>query len=106
MSLWINILVLLPICIALSIDHKEMAKTFGENTTARQILFCMYATLLTMSAWLLYSSDKKMVLTVLLFQICYKILSVLFIKNRRTPVLWFNLAIAIFHSATVVTYFS
>lgn len=44
-SLWINILVLIPICAGLVLNHSSMAPVFGEKTTARQILLSMYLTL-------------------------------------------------------------
>ena len=104
-SLLINVIVLAPICFAIITRKKEMDRAFGIDTTARQILLCMYMALLGLSFWLLYFKDLKVAAAVLSFQVIYKFLSAVFIRDRRTPVLWFNIAIAVFHTATLYVLF-
>lgn len=102
-SLWINILVLIPVCTGLLLNHTSMLTVFGQKTTARQILLCIYLTILGASIALLTSKSLpfEFVQALLCMQIGYKLLSVVFISDRKTPVLWFNLVIAIFHVVTL-----
>ncbi|MBY0369330.1 hypothetical protein K2X33_01505 [bacterium] len=99
----INVIVLLPICAFLLMGSRRLVEVFGGDTTARQILLCMYLTLLTLSLYLLLTRNANLTVawTVFSFQIVYKILSLLLIKNKRAPVYWFNLVIALFHSMTL-----
>jgi hypothetical protein len=102
-SLWINILVLAPICIGLILNKDSLNAVFGYKTTARQILLCMYLTILAASISLLALKlePRAFVQALLAMQIAYKLLSVVLISDKKTPVLWFNLVIAIFHSTTL-----
>ena len=102
-SLLINILILVPICIGLYCDRPDFVRVFGVDTTARQIVMCIYLAILLVSTTILVSPQKfsTFLLPLLCMQIIYKLASVVFIKDKTTPVLWFNLAVAIFHSATV-----
>jgi hypothetical protein len=102
-SLWINILVLVPICAGLILNLASMNAVFGPKTTARQILLCMYLTILAASIALLALKFQPQAFVQALFsmQIAYKLLSVVIISDKKTPVLWFNLVIAIFHSTTL-----
>jgi hypothetical protein len=102
-SLWINILVLVPVCTGLILNLPSMNSVFGHKTTARQILLCMYLTILAASIALiaLKFQPPAFVQALLSMQIVYKLLSVALISDKRTPVLWFNLVIAIFHSTTL-----
>jgi hypothetical protein len=103
LSLWINIIVLAPICLGLFLNSKAMNPVFGEKTTAREILLSIYLTLLLASVALLFfvTLPQNYVRSLLLVQVFYKLFSVLLIKNKKTPVLWFNLLIAVLHSFTL-----
>lgn len=103
LSYAVNVIVLLPICAFLLSGSARLEVVFGPDTTARQILTCMYATLLILSAYCLVARNANLTVawTVFSFQIIYKSLSVVLIKNKRVPVLWFNLVIAILHSVTL-----
>lgn len=99
----LNVLILLPICWGLAVGAKQMDLVFGSPSTSRQILLCMYLTLLLLSLYLLYDSDKatSWAPVILGFQIIYKTLSLVLIEDKTVPVYWFNLGVAIFHSFTV-----
>jgi len=99
----INVIVLLPICAFLLAGNDRFAEVFGPDTTARQILLCMYLTLLVLSSYFLVTRNSNLTIawTVFSFQIIYKFLSLLLIKNKRVQVYWFNLAIALIHSVTL-----
>lgn len=101
----LNIVVLVPVCMLILRDGAEAARVFGPNGTARQILVCMYLAILGASvtgmvqpAWAL-----AIALPLLTIQVFYKTLSVFLIKDKSTPVLWFNLVIAMFHAWSLYT---
>jgi hypothetical protein len=99
----INVVVLLPICLFLLANSAKFIDVFGSDTTSRQILLCMYLTLLILSSCFLITKNSNLVIawTIFSFQIIYKFLSLIFIKNKRVPVYWFNLVIALVHSFTL-----
>ena len=99
----INILVLLPICSLLFSGNPKISAVFGSDTTARQILLSMYSTILILSIYLLatQNSDITIAWTIFSFQIIYKVLTLFLIKDKRVPVYWFNLIIALNHCVTL-----
>ncbi|HRK09192.1 MAG TPA: hypothetical protein PLZ57_15590 [Pseudobdellovibrionaceae bacterium] len=108
-SLWLNILVLIPVCLGLLLDRSQMQPVFGPRTTAREILLCIYLCILAGSIWLLIqlfgenveSATYQSLTTLLIGQIVYKLLSVILVRDKTTPVIWFNLGIALFHATTL-----
>lgn len=104
-SLIINIVVLVPVCLGLLLQRSDMDQVFGERSTAREILLSIYLVILVSSTYLLfnYQTTTTFVLALLSGQVGYKVVSFVLIKNKKTPVLWFNLFIALFHSATLLT---
>lgn len=108
LSLAINIVVLIPVCLGLLLGRPEFDGVFGPRTTAREILVSIYLAILLMSAWLLFDSQNQanFVVSLLALQVAYKILSVVLISNKKAPVLWFNLVIAVIHTCTLVLIFS
>ena len=104
----INVFVLVPVCLGLIRSPESMNLTFGEDTTARQILTCMYLTIVVISGFsLLFSSMMIMVGLILFpFQIIYKTLNLFLIKDKQVGVYGFNLFVAIFHTATMIVLYS
>ena len=102
-SLLINILVLIPVCSGLLFKVSRFDLVFGIDSTARQILSCIYLAILAFSlAILMFPENISAFLVPLLsLQVFYKLTSVVVIKDKKTPVLWFNLVIAVFHSMTL-----
>jgi hypothetical protein len=102
-SLLLNIVVLIPICFGLAGKLAPFDRVFGVDSTARQILLCLYLAILVASAASLLMPQLRVVFVTALLsiQVFYKLLSVVLIKDKKTPVLWFNLAIALFHTATL-----
>jgi hypothetical protein len=107
-SLLINILVLIPVCSGLILKVSRFDFVFGIDSTARQILSSIYLAILLMSLVILLFPGKtsEFLIPLLSIQVFYKLSSVMLIKNKKTPVLWFNLVIAIFHSITIFYIFS
>ncbi|WP_297337570.1 hypothetical protein [Algoriphagus sp.] len=101
-SLILNILVLVPVCLALIGDFKKMKKVAGIVTPARGILLAMYLTILITSFLLLFFQQPLVTFTLFSFQIVYKILSPFTVKSIKNPIVISNLFIALFHLFTVV----
>lgn len=104
-SLGLNIVVLIPVSWILAFHRASADRVFGPVTTAREILLSIYLAILISSVCLLVDNGRRMHFGVplLVLQVIYKLLSTILIRDKRTPVLWFNLAIAIFHSITVLS---
>ena len=102
-SLIINIVVLIPVCIALIADFEKVQKSAGSFTPARGILLAMYITILLASVILLFFHQPVLTFALLFMQIVYKFLSPITVKTIKNPIEISNLLIAIFHLMTVYT---
>jgi hypothetical protein len=96
----LNVVILVPVCAGFLIKARHMEPVFGADSTSRQILLCMYLALTGLSAYLFFDNKRALLLApaVLGFQVVYKVLSLVLIKDKAVPVYWFNLGVAIFHS--------
>ncbi|MEM8968575.1 MAG: hypothetical protein AAGE93_19315, partial [Bacteroidota bacterium] len=68
-SLIINIVVLIPVCIALIADFEKVQKSAGSFTPARGILLAMYITILLASVILLFFHQPVLTFALLFMQI-------------------------------------
>ena len=117
-SLLVNIIVAGACSILIFIDFTPFTKSFGVDTTARQILSCIYLSIATLSFYALArslhqsswspstSADALATLQWIewgLFpmQIIYKLFTVAAVKDKRVPIIWFNLAVAILHTVSL-----
>lgn len=103
----INIVVLVPVCLGLLRKPESMNAVFGSDTTSRQILTCMYLTIIVISTYALIDFQQAIVIGMILFpfQIIYKLLSLILIKDKKVAVYKFNLFVAVFHSMTMIVIF-
>lgn len=103
LSYALNVAVLLPVCTFLLRQNAQFTQVFGPDTTARQILLSMYLTLLGLSLFFLATgnTNRTIAWTIFGFQIVYKLLTLGLVRDRRAPVYWFNLAIAVVHAVTL-----
>ena len=78
---------------------ERMLKVFGENTAGRQILACLYLSITIFSVVGLLNSDYffKIAFFLFPFQILYKSLTLISVKDKKNPVPYANLAISILH---------
>jgi hypothetical protein len=78
---------------------ERMLKVFGENTSGRQILACLYLSIAIFSVFGLFSETYffKIAFFLFPFQILYKTLTLISVKDKRNPVPYANLAISILH---------
>jgi len=100
-SLLLNIIVLIPVCIALFVNYKHMEFAAGIFTPARGILLAIYLTILTASFALLFFTDLKLAFGLFVMQIIYKVLSPFTVKSIKNPIVICNVLIAAFHLVTV-----
>ena len=102
-SLILNIIVLIPVCLALISDFERMQKIAGSFTPARGILLAMYITILLSSILLLFFQQPILAFALFFMQIVYKYLSPITVKTVKNPIVVSNLLIATFHLITVFT---
>lgn len=102
-SLILNIIVLIPVCIAFISDNEQLQTTAGIFTPARGILLAMYITILLASAALLWVQQPMIIFSLFSLQIVYKLISPMTVKTVKNPIVISNLLIAAFHSVTVFT---
>ena len=101
LSLILNILVLIPVCLGVLLKANWVEESFGIETPARGILLSIYLAILIFSAVLLFKFDPKMVMALLSVQIVYKLLSPIMVGTITNPVIISNIFIAAFHSYSV-----
>lgn len=82
---------------------ERILKVFGENTSGRQILACLYLSIAIFSIIGLFNETYffKIALFLFPFQILYKTLTLISVKDKSNPVPYFNLAISILHMISV-----
>jgi hypothetical protein len=102
-SLFVNVVVAGICSILLFIDYTPFTKSFGIDNTARQILSCIYLAIALVSLYpLIRSSAMEWIVWGLLpMQIIYKLLTVVIVKDKKVPIIWFNLGIALLHLTTL-----
>jgi hypothetical protein len=107
-SLWLNIVVLVPVLLVLARNRAAAANAWGQDTPARRILASIYAAILVASIVLVLLSSATTTdiipwtQTLLAVQVIYKALSA-FAVGLRNPVVLSNIGIALIHSATLAT---
>jgi hypothetical protein len=111
-SLTLNVLVLVPVLIAMRTDRPWVEAAYGSRTPARDILFAIYAAILLASGALLAAwvpaSDRAFVeaaaIALLSVQVLYKVGTAVTVERAlRNPVVLSNLGIAVVHGATIAT---
>ena len=102
-SLIANILILIPVCFFLFRDDNSMLDVFGPKTVARHILLSIYISILILSFLLLFFQDEKMVLTLLIIQVVYKLQTPFYVKSIKNPVIITNLVVTLVHIITIIT---
>lgn len=101
-SLWLNVLVLIPVCLGLVTDAQWANGAWGERTPARGIMLSIYFAILLGSGALLVLQSPVLAAPILAAQVAYKITTPLTVRTLRNPVVLSNLAIAAVHCVTLV----
>ena len=102
LSLILNIIVLIPVCLGLILKANWVATSYGIDTPARGIVLSMYLAILVLSAYLFFNFDPKLVLALLTVQIIYKLLSPVMVGTISNPIVLSNILIALFHSISAL----
>lgn len=105
LSLALNVLVLVPVCISLLGNADWTLSAYGPPSPARGILLSIYLAILVVSVGLLFKPVPAMVAALLIVQIVYKVTTPFTVGMLANPVVLSNLAIAAVHAATVATIF-
>jgi hypothetical protein len=101
LSLSLNIVVLIPVCIGLLWNARWARSAYGDATPARGILLSIYGAILVVSAVLLVRGQAAQAVPLLWIQVIYKVTTPLSVGTLRNPVVLSNLGIAAFHVATL-----
>jgi hypothetical protein len=102
-SLMVNVIVLVPVCIILLRNGQAAERAWGAKTDGRSILLAVYFTILLFSGLLLIAGPNGLlpiVHTLLMVQITYKLISVITV-GIGSPVVISNIAISMLHSGTI-----
>lgn len=103
LSLYVNIAVLIPVCLGLILDARWTREAYGDSTPARGILLSIYGAILVVSAVLLARGQAAQALPLLWLQVVYKVTTPLTVATFRNPVVVTNLCVAAFHGATLAS---
>ena len=105
LSLAVNILVLVPIVVLMSINSPLVDEAWGPITAARGILFSIYFAILSASIVLVIIPIPTFIAALLLVQVVYKITTPVTVGRLQNPVVISNLVIAAVHVVTLVSIF-
>ena len=100
-SLAPNLAVLIPVCGGLLAKAAWTDSAYGGPSAARQILLSVYLSIALMSVLLLIRPDPRMVATLLLVQVVYKLATLVLVGTLRNPVVLSNLGISLVHAVTL-----
>ena len=101
-SLIINVVVLIPVCIGLISDASWVEYGYGPASPARGILLSIYGSILLVSLGLLINPLPMLVAPLLLVQILYKLTTPFTVGNLTNPVVISNILVALVHLVTLV----
>ncbi len=101
-SLIINVVVLIPVCIGLISDASWVEYGYGPDSPARGILLSIYGSILLVSLGLLINPLPMLVAPLLLVQVLYKLSTPFTVGNLTNPVVISNILVALVHLATLV----
>jgi hypothetical protein len=105
-SLILNIVVLVPIVVLMTVKAKLVDETWGPFTPARGILWSIYFAILAVSIALLFLPIPAFVAALLSTQVIYKITTPFTVGRIGHPVVISNLVISAVHAVTLVTILS
>ena len=100
-SLIVNVLVLIPVCIGLIGDVPWLSSVYGDYSPARGILLSVYGAILLVSIALLLKPLPILVAPLLLVQILYKVTTPFTVGSFTNPVVISNLLVAVLHLITL-----
>lgn len=102
-SLLVNVVVLTPILIFMSVNSPRVVWAWGDFTPARGILMSIYFAIFVASVLLVIKPVPAFVFVVLLMQVIYKVTTPITVRSLKNPIVLSNLAISVLHVATLVS---
>ncbi|WP_084582107.1 hypothetical protein [Sphingomonas azotifigens] len=102
-SLLLNIVVLVPVCLSMLRNSAWVEAAYGPPSAARGILLSIYLAILTASIALLAMPSRGAILCLLALQCGYKLMTPFTVGTLRNPVVLSNLGIAAVHAVTLAT---
>ncbi|HBK42775.1 MULTISPECIES: hypothetical protein [unclassified Polynucleobacter] len=96
-SLIINVVVLIPVCIGLISNASWVEHGYGPASPARGILLSIYGSILLVSLGLLINPLPMLVAPLLLVQVLYKLTTPFTVGNFTNPVVISNILVALVH---------
>jgi hypothetical protein len=103
LSLCVNIVVLVPVCISLLRKAAWCDSAYGPSSPARGILASIYLAILLLSIALLAHPYAGAIMALLTVQVLYKVTTPFTVGTFANPVVLSNLAIALLHAFTLVS---
>ena len=100
-SLLVNVLVLIPVCMGLMWDLPRISSVYGSYSPARGILLSVYGAILLVSILLLFRPLPLLVAPLLLVQVLYKLTTPFTVGSFTNPVVISNLLVAVLHLITL-----
>lgn len=100
-SLIINVMALIPVCIGLIGDVPRISSVYGSYSPARGILLSVYGSILLVSLALLFKPLPTLVAPLLLVQVLYKLTTPFTVGSFTNPVVISNLLVATLHLITL-----
>jgi hypothetical protein len=100
-SLLINVVVLIPVCVGLMLDAHWVTNGYGLASPARGILLSVYGAILLLSLGLLLKPLPILVAPLLLIQVLYKLTTPFTVGSFTNPIVISNLIIALVHLITL-----
>jgi hypothetical protein len=100
-SLIVNVLVLIPVCIGIIGDVPRVSSVYGSDSPARGILLSVYGAILLVSIALLFKPLPMLVAPLLLVQVLYKLTTPFTVGSFTNPVVISNLFVAALHLITL-----
>lgn len=101
LSLGVNILVLVPVCVSLLRNAAWCDSAYGPPSPARGILLSIYLAILLLSAVMLARPAAGAIMALLAMQIIYKVTTPFTVGTFANRVVLSNLAIALLHAITL-----
>lgn len=101
LCLWLNLLILVPVCTGLLRNAAWVHDAYGPATPARGILLSLYGSLAFLSAGFLLLGRGAGVPVLLTTQIMYKVTTPFTVGTARNPVVITNLGVAAFHAGVL-----
>jgi hypothetical protein len=100
-SLIVNVLVLIPVCIGLIGNLPQVSRVYESYSPARGILLSVYGAILLVSIALLFKPLPILVAPLLLVQILYKLTTPFTVGSSTNPIVISNLFVATLHLITL-----